>query len=1191
MSPTTATATRNQRFSRSNSTSSSVKTVQQAASTSAKSAPGNGYVRRMSKVPGDTLSTSEHQRYDRSRSRSRPENSLQSRLQGSSLNINRWSHSTSSSVSAIETDAVRVRANVSSRRLSLAPPMSSAESERGGLPSSTNPRPASRSPAGRPNQAPGLLQVESNYGSREVSPIGVSPLTPTSMFNPSAGDMLGETWQGRKVGKNGESVAMSIHYMGTNSQPTEQALEGSSQDTTQTHHPNTNERPPPDEEGYDITDPITAPSISNRGRSHRSPTQKTMLSKALGKANTAVLLDNAQNIAGAIEAYAEACDLLQQVLVRSSDLDDRKKLSAIRSTYSNRIAELHDLDDSFSVLMEKALPEDPPFDDANHVFFTSDGTEPDTAGVLETVHIPPRQESLLPEIFGGDSYLSDPSSRRRLQIPSLAVPMEAQYMPRPLSPRRAASPSSERDTMRADDPNVGTLHAREHSTESTSWLDTLEDGETSSRSSRLSSVDFGIPDTHNLVDEIGAEFDAVLNAAVDAAYDDSLTEEPTPKPDRNGQDFSEDASGAIPISHFDGEQSLLQSDNELTREYDDGDSSEEEERLLEAMTKGYLSDDFAVDTKYRSGIPRQSGSSTFSGQTRSSSIPSTTATNATILSTLAESHEPSLEESPRPTPPAKDPVFASPPRGPLPSPPTSSLSPQSITSGTGVEKYAGMGLRERRLSGHSGKQLRVETFVRRNSSSFPIKPTGSASNAAGLPAPADNCVPRTAPLDRPAPSLVGDPQPVAHLGSMASTESMQSESPVTPALTQGGSQGSIDDSVVMPPSPGKAQKLMIPPQPEVRKNLSSSSLRVRNLSVATTEVNGVSPATPSSAGFSSELKKVGVPLPSAAFGPHIQQSGGMYLFDDHTGALENSESPQTPSAPTLALPLPLEPCPESFLLRPFWLMRCLYQTLAHPRGGYVTSRLFIPRDTWRVRNVKLKAIDDKVAQCDLLTAALLKLAKVDTFDADAMLEELQFFEIVLDQVRANLQKKLGNDVGFSGSSSIFKSTPEEQDQGSGKTNNTAAKSLASSWRKLRSRSSAPAVGTHGGAPRDGSAAGLTMPSLPMTSSSSVHSSRSHLNRRPPRPPTPTQLTNVPPIHATYMSSLARLFDAAQVLDGIARQVEDPGLKCSSKTQVGLELGVKNAAEFFAFYVLRFVMADLALLVDKFLKRGAEWVST
>ena len=60
-------------------------------------------------------------------------------------------------------------------------------------------------------------------------------------------------------------------------------------------------------------------------------------------------------------------------------------------------------------------------------------------------------------------------------------------------------------------------------------------------------------------------------------------------------------------------------------------------------------------------------------------------------------------------------------------------------------------------------------------------------------------------------------------------------------------------------------------------------------------------------------------------------------------------------------------------------------------------------------------------------------------------------------------------------------------------------------------------------------------------------------------------------------------------DQIARQVEDPGLKHSSPTHVGLELSIRHAAEFFGFYVCRFVLADLGLLVDKFVKRGTEWV--
>lgn len=60
------------------------------------------------------------------------------------------------------------------------------------------------------------------------------------------------------------------------------------------------------------------------------------------------------------------------------------------------------------------------------------------------------------------------------------------------------------------------------------------------------------------------------------------------------------------------------------------------------------------------------------------------------------------------------------------------------------------------------------------------------------------------------------------------------------------------------------------------------------------------------------------------------------------------------------------------------------------------------------------------------------------------------------------------------------------------------------------------------------------------------------------------------------------------IDQIARQVEDPGLKHSSQTHVGLELSIRHAAEFFAFYICRFILADVGLLMDKFVKKGTEW---
>jgi hypothetical protein len=76
---------------------------------------------------------------------------------------------------------------------------------------------------------------------------------------------------------------------------------------------------------------IDASESAPRTKDKREQDKKTMLSKALQKAHTAVLLDNAHNFEGAIEAYDDACRLLGQVLIRSAGEDDRRKLDAIVS--------------------------------------------------------------------------------------------------------------------------------------------------------------------------------------------------------------------------------------------------------------------------------------------------------------------------------------------------------------------------------------------------------------------------------------------------------------------------------------------------------------------------------------------------------------------------------------------------------------------------------------------------------------------------------------------------------------------------------------------------------------------------------------------------------------------------------------------------------------------------------------------
>ena len=987
----------------------------------------------------------------------------------------------------------------------------------------------------------------------------------------------------------------------------------------------------------DSTDTTTGSSVSSirsdrsRGKSHRSPTQKTMLARALTKANTAVLLDNAQNFEGAVEAYVEACDLLQQVMARSGDLDDRKKLSTIRATYSNRIKELRTVVEPSD--LNKALPDRPSDDDVQESYYEEEEEElpvmsSDHSRMVNGVAIPPRLESMLPTIGTVPPALPSPKhvvhqqilpSRMRAEPAiktSLAVPMQAEYMPPPLSPRRPLSPSPDLIAQEQSDAEEKTTgpHDRKPSTETTSWLDVVDESASShSGHSHLSSLDFNAGLNDNLLSEIQAGFDAALNAAVDAAYDEDREKTPVAGIKRP---VNEPASSDSPS------QTNLREDvrsvttntepvprvppitNTTMTEFDEDD---EEERLLDEMTQGYGLEGFYFDNKSKSALPRQSDSSSFSGRTWGSSVASTTMTAGTTLSTLAEGTEiPTKQKSPLHSPmtsisPSLPILSEVPPVPTIPAPPTPSSRPPSM------EKTLPQGVRDRRLSGQNAKQLKIETFAK-----SPVTNQGPLLPLAALPRfqmSTTDKVRQQPPVDPVSTSTVAT-APATPMTSIHSADSMTGDVPVMAVPVQSNLSGSAGETTAVPPSPGRSLIKGKSSANVLRKNMSSSSLQKRNLSVNTTE-NTDSPITPGSATFPGEARRpyVGIPPPiptpnGMSFHLGNASVGGMYLFDDQIGVPTTPGTPRTPNmAPNV--PWPLEPCPESFLLRPFWLMRTLYQTMSHPRGGYLTTRLFVPRDVWKVKNVKLKAVDEKVSQCDLLTAALLKLSNVDQLDADAVYTELQAFETVMDQVRVFLNKKLSGDVGLAAASSLFKGSPstdlppEALDLKNGNNSLAAKNSLASSWRKLRSKSSGSSttMNSYPGIPPNRSdynkSSASSMSTVLMTPSinSNHHTKPSSRGgaapfRRPP--PATINFTGIGAL-SHYMASLVKLFDSVQILDQIARQVEDPGLKHSSQTHVGLELSIRAAAEFFAFYVLRFVVTDIGVLVDKFVKRGGEWV--
>lgn len=824
----------------------------------------------------------------------------------------------------------------------------------------------------------------------------------------------------------------------------------------------------------------------------RGQTQKVMLSKALQKANTAVLLDNAANFEGAMKAYTEACNLLRLVMVRSNGGDEEKlKLQEIHDTYMIRVTELHRMDFGPPESDDKALPDRP----------------------------------LSQESFGELLHLANEEPQSRSQQSSAHSGLESHQIP----PVEEREPALEPNPLRRQSLNIeAQANKQDPSNVSTSWLDTIDESGASSPSSEnsnASSVYLRRRTSHRFSNDTEAEFDAALDAAVEAAYDDGLEPVLEYKEDEVLSNVVSNARRNIELAkqrvrEAESEAEAMDRDRELrdrelrrlqestslgddfiarTSAYLD-DEAEEEERLLEEMTKGYVMDDFEFDLQSKSALPRESDSSNVSGRTWESLATShaTSIGGAAALSTLAEDDVLSpVNMRPYITP-------GSPPSSGLPPLPVSSDFPApfnraSVSNRAGsigsLGSSTGPGVRARRLSSQT-RELMIET----NSVASP--PLDSQATLPPPPIPKDD-------------SLVSDTRFNLH-----PTQRNPSMGSLLEHVNLSQARTREDDENELPPLPRPMGKVPSAPDGLDKMHSNTKGVRSRNASVPI-QIPDHEPGSPTSwsGGFSDISGLHGglpiMPTPTLAnfnFAHNGLPSGGMNLFGSN---IHSSTALGRPNSMVANAPLPLEPCPESFLLRPFWLMRCLYQTLANPHGGYLSEKLFIPRDVWRVKNVKLKALEDKVSNCDLLTAALIKLAKVDSYDADAVLVEMQSFEVVLDQVQGFLSKKLGSDVGVQTSMPLFKpasSTPDEPAHVE-----TATNKYLTWGKRIRAKTSGLGTTTPVSSARESSKDSLTINSVPMTS---VHGTQVKRNV--------AELEFSGP-NASYMRALARLFDAAQVL--------------------------------------------------------------
>lgn len=1013
-----------------------------------------------------------------------------------------------------------------------------------------------------------------------------------------------------------------------------------------------------------------------RTRERRERDKKTMLARALQKANTAVLLDNAQNFEGAVEAYEDACRLLQQVMIRSSGEEDRRKLDAIRDTYTNRIEELRRLDPGYQSVPGKSLPARPMSNESldetrSMLLGVNDDDEPaiiETATMTRIVNDrsirpdpePPEFLSLRPAQPGNvresvistairdvqktlptasPFHLQPPPGKLAdatptLGTPGLESPMDRSYMPPPLSPRRPLSPiAPAKDTT--ENTTLGSYllpeqasqstHRRGNSNESISWLDTIDESGGSSCSSVHSLSPGGLRRKHlrNASGATEAEFDAALDAAVEAAYDEGYEpyeDETMPSSMdiiaarlRNVELAKErvreaEREEAIATAKYLYKETQLRNEAlphvRESAEYNFPDDAEEEEHMLDELTREYMLEGFDFELQNRAAVPRQSDSSGFSRSTLNSSVSSHRNTGASSLATVVEANSVGKQKAPSYSPPPLPSLLE--PVEIVPSQPAEVAQDTTVPEIPATSQATSV--RSRRLSGQNAKTLKIETSLPRvPPAPHTDKPSTTVDNEVlpEIPPLPKSTTAATFGNNNTAPEPPFKIPPLPQIPQITSLAAPQAQppapspadttftiSPATPVLNQVVS----NDTTLVPASPKSGKG----PGAAIRKNKSSLSLKQRTLSISSPDGSDGSIGTPLSTTFSFTGRKQSnpvqpLPTPSVpTFNVDGLPSGGIHLFESD---IHSPYSPGSPSGAVANAPIPLEPCPESYLLRPFWLMRCFYQTIAHPRGGYLSTKLFVPRDVWRVKGVKLKNVDDKIANCDLLTAALQRLATVDTLDADAVLEEMQALEVVLDQVQTQLAKKLGNEVGVHGVSSLLKdahtvgngsSHGDGSEKGSHGSQDHApksamaqSKSYLSSWRKLRSKNSAVGLSSMAGnkgagneVPKDS----LVMATLPMTNLPNIRFAKRDVGN---------VLFEGP--NAAYMNSLAKLFDAVQILDQIARQVEDPGLRHSSSTHVGLELSARHAAEFFGFYICRFVLTDVTMMLDKFIKRGSEWV--
>ncbi|KAF9112929.1 hypothetical protein BGX27_002556 [Mortierella sp. AM989] len=307
----------------------------------------------------------------------------------------------------------------------------------------------------------------------------------------------------------------------------------------------------------------------------------------------------------------------------------------------------------------------------------------------------------------------------------------------------------------------------------------------------------------------------------------------------------------------------------------------------------------------------------------------------------------------------------------------------------------------------------------------------------------------------------------------------------------------------------------------------------------------------------------------------------------------------------MSFPLPppfVEPPPTDSYLRCFWLMRKLEQTMT--TGGFLTKRMYVPRAIWYQSLVRLPAADSKMNACQSLNTLFNKMAKQaqngslnilveggPEGDVDRMtiLKELETLETAANQVQSKLSKKLSfiHRPGKNGLNLTIATSQSYSDDMQGPTTggNASIYGAASMYGDSHNwpAGDEPPLPTSGNQEKSSKKGGVSVGgSASDASAGGLKGQWKSFSKSVQKSIGNDKVEDT----SQYTEALVRLFQSSYILEAMLRHY------APSPYQLNIQIAnrLRRLCDVLSQVICAFVVRDLGELMGKYVKRIGAWVA-